>query len=450
MHWGGKETSTTSYILDLNGITFAVQLCILLIIGPYADYGTWRPYILMFINSLGIIVEVIEALLDKPRLWQANSAMYVLGTVCFNCCVAFFNGAFPGIVRDLPEMIESEQQVLLGQKTAEEHDQAIMMERSRINNRLQACSSLGVAICIGIGIGISQGIGSATPQKQYEQYAAIIGFFAAIWLLVSIPYFVCQKFRPGQKLPDGTKWYLAGPTQVWQAAKTIRYLKHTFFWIFGYFLIVDCYSTTGSIVNILQNNAISFSALEYSGLFLVVYGTSFIGYVAMDFIQRRFGIPPKYMFLWTSVWIVFMCLWGVIGIWTTKIGFHNEWEFWFYQGFLGLMTPGLFSYAPVILAEVAPAPKVYLFFALMNSVSQTSTFIGPFICGAIINRANGNTNYAFWFTFLTGLIGIACVALLSVPKAKRDCLIYLEKESEDLYHGRHDENAQEDNVVTEA
>lgn len=39
--------SVASFILDLNGIQFAIQLVLLIIIGPYADYGTWRPYILI-------------------------------------------------------------------------------------------------------------------------------------------------------------------------------------------------------------------------------------------------------------------------------------------------------------------------------------------------------------------------------------------------------------------
>ena len=34
-------------LLDITGILFAAQLVILLAIGPYADYGNWRPYIMM-------------------------------------------------------------------------------------------------------------------------------------------------------------------------------------------------------------------------------------------------------------------------------------------------------------------------------------------------------------------------------------------------------------------
>jgi hypothetical protein len=34
-------------LLDVTGILFAVQLVILLTVGPYADYGNWRPYIMI-------------------------------------------------------------------------------------------------------------------------------------------------------------------------------------------------------------------------------------------------------------------------------------------------------------------------------------------------------------------------------------------------------------------
>jgi len=39
--------SVNSMLLDVTGILFAAQLVILLGLGPYADYGNWRPYIMM-------------------------------------------------------------------------------------------------------------------------------------------------------------------------------------------------------------------------------------------------------------------------------------------------------------------------------------------------------------------------------------------------------------------
>ena len=39
-----------------------------------------------------------------------------------------------------------------------------------------------------------------------------------------------------------------------------------------------------------------------------------------------FDPPPQ--FVVTNVVTTLIPLWGMIGIWTQKFGFHNVWEFW--------------------------------------------------------------------------------------------------------------------------
>ena len=65
------------------------------------------------------------------------------------------------------------------------------------------------------------------------------------------------------------------------------------------------------------------------------------------------------------------------------------------------------AYATSMISEVVPAPKVYMFFALFNTVGKTSGFIGPFISSAIIKRAGGNTNASFWFLFAMGSVSLS-------------------------------------------
>lgn len=72
------------------------------------------------------------------------------------------------------------------------------------------------------------------------------------------------------------------------------------------------------------------------------------------------------------------------------------------------------------MSEVVPTPKSYLFFALFNTVGRTSGFVGPFISSAIITRANGNTNMAFWFLFGMGSVGLAILYFVDSDKAKLD------------------------------
>lgn len=78
------------------------------------------------------------------------------------------------------------------------------------------------------------------------------------------------------------------------------------------------------------------------------------------------------------------------------------------------------SYQIAFLAEVVPAPKAYLFFALFNTVGKTSGFIGPFVSSAITTAAGGNTNMSFTFLFSMGLIGWVILWFVNVDKAKLD------------------------------
>jgi MFS-type transporter involved in bile tolerance (Atg22 family) len=78
------------------------------------------------------------------------------------------------------------------------------------------------------------------------------------------------------------------------------------------------------------------------------------------------------------------------------------------------------SYQVAFLSELIPAPKAYLFFALFNTVGKTSSFVGPFVSSAITERAGGNTNASFWFTFGMGLVGVILLWFVDPKKAKLD------------------------------
>lgn len=82
-------------ILNLNGILFAVQVVLLLFVGPYADYGNWRaPFLLggsflppsskMLITVMAVVQNACifgMAGLTQPSQWQAANALYVTGNI---------------------------------------------------------------------------------------------------------------------------------------------------------------------------------------------------------------------------------------------------------------------------------------------------------------------------------------------------------------------------------
>jgi hypothetical protein len=127
-----------------------------------------------------------------------------------------------------------------------------------------------------------------------------------------------------------------------------------------------------------------------------------------------------------------------------------------------------------MITEVAPAPKMFLFMSLFNTVGvrpfpllrvdtntqETSSFIGPFVTSAIVDAAGGNTYVAFYFLLPLGLIALGVVCCISPAKAKIDVarcksiyllvlMIDLEKEARNLYGRQERPSEKELEVVQE-
>jgi len=125
-----------------------------------------------------------------------------------------------------------------------------------------------------------------------------------------------------------------------------------------------------------------------------------------------------------------------------------------------------------MITEVAPAPKMFLFMSLFNTVGvcsllrmmtdvqETSSFIGPFVTSAIVDAAGGNTYAAFYFLLPLGLIALGVVCCISPAKAKIDVarckstylsvlMVDLEKEARTLYGQQERPSEKELEVVQE-
>ena len=110
----------------------------------------------------------------------------------------------------------------------------------------------------------------------------------------------------------------------------------------------------------------------------------------------------------------------MIGIWTQKFGFHHVWEFWLYQTLYGLFVCPWYSYSQIMISEVTPRGKEFLFFSLFSIIGKTSSFIGPIVSSAIIDASpNGNNSTPFYFLFgLSSLSAGLLVLFLDLGRSR--------------------------------
>jgi len=251
-------------------------------------------------------------------------------------------------------------------------------------------------------------------------------------VLCTLPFFIVNKHRPGQQVPPGTKIWAAGPKQVWSAVKSVRELKQCLLYLVAYFMLQETFGTYFSVTGILQNEVIHYSPLLLNALSLCSDLGGGSGTVFMWWLQKKYRFSIKKGVFYGACMTLPPSLWGGIGYFTNAIGFKHVWEFWI-AAFWNFQTAAWGAYATSMISEVVPAPKVYMFFALFNTVGKTSGFIGPFISSAIIKRAGGNTNASYWFLFAMGSLGVLCLYFVDTDKAKIDNAKYLEREAAELY-----------------
>jgi MFS-type transporter involved in bile tolerance (Atg22 family) len=77
--FAGNPQSINSIVLKTNGISFALQAALFLVIGSFADYGKWRPWILVFWTFVSWAVGFGWLGVHTAEKWQAGTALYILG-----------------------------------------------------------------------------------------------------------------------------------------------------------------------------------------------------------------------------------------------------------------------------------------------------------------------------------------------------------------------------------
>lgn len=336
------------------------------------------------------------------------------------------------MVRDLKELIQSEHDVKTGVKSPEEHAKLDQYERAQLYNRCNIVGSALVVFAYSISVGISAGVGFADNEALIRSYRILMGYFGAVTVITTVPFLIIQKHRPGQQLPAGSSFFTAGPKQVWSAMKSARRLKHCILYLIAWCILQESWGTWYNIVGILQNEVIHYSPLKLNAMSLLADLAGGSGTVVMFLLQKRFRFSVKAAVRFGACMTVPPCLWGGIGMFTGAIGFHHTWEFWVAQCW-NFMTASWGAYSVTMVSEVVPAPKAMMFFALFNTFGKTSGFIGPFITAAIIERAGGNTNAAFWFIFALGCLGVFVIFQVDPEQAKIDNALFLEREAAELY-----------------
>lgn len=414
--WGAGTRSVASIVLLANGISFAIMTAIFTTIGSAGDYGTFGRWLLFVVTVVCWAAQYACMALTSPSRWKLAMVLYTISFVSYGATLVFYAAAFPRLARNTPHSRMLRDKYENGEISAEEYEREESLEKNRISNISTMHSNVGYLATCALNLALL--LPSATAHSPLvDNY--VLALDNTYWALLGVWWFIYQLPRPGPPLPKGEHYFTIGWKQIWATVKTYKHLPYTFVYLVAYFLLADGLNTTGTLVTICQNAKFSFSflTLTYLGLSQAIAST--ISVLGFWYIQRYWKISTKMMFGVTNVVTISISLWGMIGIWTDKFGFHNVWEFWAYNIVFGLFQAPYYAFSQTMMAELSPPGFDNMFFGLFGLSNRASSMVGPIVVQAIIDNTGNN-----WegFPFLFALCSVASLIIwfaVDVEKGRR-------------------------------
>ncbi|OAP60509.1 hypothetical protein AYL99_05511 [Fonsecaea erecta] len=422
--FGTKNINASTVVLICNGLVFAFQSVLLLVLGSMGDYGPWKRSVLIGASIVCWGTQFGFLGLKHPSQYNIAIALYILTSISYNLCYAFWTPSFPQLARNTPQALEAKRAYEAGELTEEEYTKKKSLQRNRLSNIAFCCTSAGYTITLLIALGAAYGLhANESDSGNLNAAVIIVGLSTGVWILAGTPWFFLEKSR-STPLPEGESYFSIGAKNYWFAFKNIRQLSQTWLYLIGYFLISDGYATTNQIYGICQNLIVDYSTTVSTELSIVQGVASTVGIYSFWFIQKRFKIRTKPMLMTISCFLLVVPIWGCIGIGTTNFGFHKTWEVWGYSVFDCLLVSPFYAFSATMLSDICPKGREVSFFAIYSLVSNSTAWIGPIICGVIIDRT-GNTWTGFPFSLSLSFVGFVLICCVNVKKAQEQCEEYV-------------------------
>ncbi|KAE8348845.1 autophagy-related protein Atg22B2 [Aspergillus coremiiformis] len=413
--WAGGSRSVSSVVLIANGLCFTFMTVIFVWLGSAADYGSFGRWLLLFLTVVCWALQYGMMAIKHPSQWPAAMGMYVVAYVAYGATLVFYAAVFPRLARFMPHVRKAREQDLReGNITLEEYDAIESLEKNHVSNVSTAHSNIGYLFTLALNLSVLLPL----QGNNYSNNLALC-LTNSYWVVLGVWWFVFQQKRPGPPVPEGSNYATIGFKQIWVALREVRSLPQTFLYFVAYFLLADGLNTTGTLISIIQNNQVSFSFLQLTYLGITQAVCSTISTFGFWYIQKYFKIRTKVMFLVTNFFSVLIPLWGMVGLWTTRIGYHNRWEFYFYNVIFGLFQAPYYAYAQTMVSELMPQGYDNMFFALFGITNRASSIIGPNVIQAIINDTQNNW-MGFPFLFAICTAAMVMISFVNVEKGRQD------------------------------
>lgn len=206
---------------------------VFLVIGSFADFGNWRPNILIALSIIAYAIGLAWLGVHTEDKWHIGVGLYIVGLIAYQTTLTFWTAAFPSLARNTVEMATHADELASGRISREEYELADTMKRSQLANvafYVQSVGEIGIlAVIVGIMFGVD--VNASTANNNWG-LSVLIAFASGFWLIFSLPWFFLEKRRPGQD-PGRRNIALAGLSRLSYTMRQVFQLKQALLYLVG-------------------------------------------------------------------------------------------------------------------------------------------------------------------------------------------------------------------------
>lgn len=451
---GRIEVTTSGFAYYVIAVSVLLQALVFVSVGAMADYGKWRKKMLIVATLVGSAAAILMLTVVRPSLYWYAALLSVLMNIAFGTATVFYNAYLPLLAKNYHATEDIE--VMVGEV---EEDESMKMAKdtddvSSLDKPFPAASTVGSE---GARLRKHDNISSYISTRGF-----ILGYLGAFlvlalsalyiylstqsffnlevcvalcgvwWLAFSIFPLLKLRTRPGPRLPPGTNYLAFSWRKVWRTLKKCRRLPMTFWYLTCFFLFSDGYSTMGSVAVIFARTEMG---VPYDKLIIAVLISPFasvLGNLFFYLLQKFTRMSSK------AVLVLLLCLmglvpaWGLLGLVTTTVGLHNEWEIYLFAGFYGFLVGALQSYSRVIFSELIPPGDESEFFSLYAITDKGSSWLGPLVQSVLLN-ATGNSRLGLVVLLIMIWAPIPVILwVVDIPRGVQDAKTFHSDSLEDM------------------
>lgn len=369
-------------------LSVLLQVFLLPFLGAIADYTALKKRLMMVFCYAGVVATCLLFFLDT-RTYIAGGALLLAANVCFGASNvlynAFLNEIAPAHLRD------------------------------QVSSRGYALGYLGGGLLLAGNLALILGGERIGVSKDAAVRLSLLS--AGIWWggFAAITFIRLQAPGPAQRVGRGS-YFRIGVSQLARTIGELRRLPQTLRYLIGYMLFSDGIQTMISVASVfLAQELFVAKGLPTNeaflvGLVLMVQFVAFFGALLFERIARVFN--SKHAILLSLV------IWTGIVIYA--YGFlETTTQAWAMGAVIAIVLGGSQALSRSLFSLMIPAGREASFFGLYEISERGTSWIGPFIFGAVVGATNSYRE-AILSLIVLFVAGILVLAATDTDRAIRD------------------------------